>query len=98
MSIMEKVFKYEETDLPIIKYKDEIWFCGKTVVEILGYAIQRKAIREHVNPEDRVRLAELRGASEFRGSKTDHIRYRGSKMEQITRKTQSILTSPVYTV
>ena len=54
MSIIEKVFRYEETDLPVIKYKDEIWFRGKTVAEILGYAIQHKAIREHVDLEDRV--------------------------------------------
>ena len=53
MSIIEKVFRYEQTDLPIIKYKDEIWFRGKTVAEILGYAIQRKAICEHVDPEDK---------------------------------------------
>ena len=51
MCIIEKVFRYEETDLPIIKYKDEILFRGKTVAEFLGYAIQHKAIREHVDPE-----------------------------------------------
>ena len=50
--IIEKVFRYEETDLSIIKYKDEILFRGKTVAKILGYAIQRKAIREHVDLED----------------------------------------------
>ena len=59
MNIIEKVFKYEQTDLPIIKYKDEIWFRGKTVAEILGYAIQRKAIREHADPEDKRKLSEL---------------------------------------
>ena len=59
MNIIEKVFRYEETDLPIIKYKDEIWFRGKTVVEILGYAIQRKAIREHVDPEDKGKIVRI---------------------------------------
>ena len=59
MSIIEKVFRCEQTDLPIIKYKDEIWFRGKTVAEILGYAIQRKAIREHVDPEDKRKRSEL---------------------------------------
>ena len=63
MSIIKKVFSYEETELPVIKYKDEIWFRRKTVVEILGYAIQCKAISEHVDPEDRVRLTELRGGT-----------------------------------
>ena len=73
MSIIEKVFKYEETELSVIKCKDDIWFRGKTIAEILGYAIQRKAIREHVDLEDRVRLAELRGVSESRGPKTDPL-------------------------
>ena len=73
MSIIKKVFCYEETQLPVFKCKDEIWFGGKTIAGILGYAIQPKAIREHVDPEDRVRLAELRGVSESRGSKTDPL-------------------------
>ena len=63
MSIIKKAFSYEETELPVIKYKDEIWFRGKTVAEILGYAIQCKVIREHVDPEDRVRLTELCGGT-----------------------------------
>ena len=53
------MFRYEQTDLPIIKYKDEIWFRGKTVAEMLGYAIHCKAIREHVDPEDKRKLSEL---------------------------------------
>ena len=44
MTIIEKVFHYEESELSVIKCKDEIWFKGKTIAEILGYAIQRKAI------------------------------------------------------
>ena len=67
MSIIKKVFSYEETELPVIKYKDEIWFRGKTIAEILGYAIQRKAIREHVDPEDRVRPAQFK----LLGQRTD---------------------------
>ena len=59
MSIIKKVFHYEETELPVIEYKDEMWFKGKTQAEILGYAIQRKAIREHVDPEDKRKLSEL---------------------------------------
>ena len=71
MCIIDKVFRYEETDLPIIEYKDEVWFRGKTVVEILGYAIQHKAIREHVDPEDKRKLSEL--GLKSRGSKTDPL-------------------------
>ena len=34
MSIIEKVFIYEETELSVIKYKDDIWFRGKRTAEI----------------------------------------------------------------
>ena len=35
MSIIEKVFKYGETELSVIKCKDDIWFRG-TPLEILS--------------------------------------------------------------
>ena len=82
MCIIKKVFHYEETELPIIKCKDDIWFRGKTIAEILKYANQRKAIRDHVDPEDRAGVDELHGgtnrssslrASGSRGSKTDPL-------------------------
>ena len=59
MSIIEKVFKYEATELPVIKYKDEIWFKAVVVATILKYTNQRKAIRDHVDPEDKRKLSEL---------------------------------------
>ena len=33
MCIIQKVFYFEETELPVIKYKDEIW----VKANILGY-------------------------------------------------------------
>ena len=65
MSIIKKAFYYEETELPVIKCKDDIWFRGKTIAEILKYANQRKAIRDHVEPEDRARFDELHGGNEL---------------------------------
>ena len=59
MSIIEKVFKYEATELPVIKYEDEIWFKAVVVATILKYTNQRKAIRNHVDPEDKRKLSEL---------------------------------------
>ena len=47
MGIVEKVFKYEETELSVIKRQDDIWFGGKTIAEILGYFNPLKAIRTH---------------------------------------------------
>ena len=63
MSIIEKVFKYEATELPVIKYKDEIWFKAVVVATILKYTNQRKAIRDHVDPEDKRKLSELMSKS-----------------------------------
>ena len=56
MSIIEKVFHYEENEISVIKSKGEIWFRGKDIAKALGYSIPRKAIREHVDPEDRSSL------------------------------------------
>ena len=42
MCIIKKVFHYEETELPVIKCKDDIWFRGKTIAEILSTQINVK--------------------------------------------------------
>ena len=56
MSIIEKVFHYEENKITVIKCRNNIWFRGKDIAKALGYSIARKAIREHVDPEDRLSL------------------------------------------
>ena len=56
MSVLEKVFHYEENEITVIKCRDDIWFRGKDIAKALGYSIPRKAIREHVDPEDRLSL------------------------------------------
>ena len=57
MSIIEKVFHYEENEISVIKSNHgEIWFRGKDIAKALGYSIPRNAIREHVDPEDRSSL------------------------------------------
>ena len=61
MSVIEKVFHYEESELSVIECKDEIWLRGKAVTEILKYTNQCKAIHNHVDPEDRARFDELYG-------------------------------------
>ena len=57
--IIEKVFRYEQTDLLIIKYKDEIWIKAVAVATILRYKNTTKSIRDHVDPEDKRKLSEL---------------------------------------
>ena len=59
MSIVEKVLHYEENEISVIKCRDEIWFRGKDIAKASGYSIPRKAIHEHVDPEDRSSLEHL---------------------------------------
>ena len=77
MSIIEKVFKYEATELPVIKYEDQIWFKAVAIATILKYTNQRKAFRDHVDPEDKRKLSELMSKSKWNESfrlKTDPLK------------------------
>ena len=65
MYIIKKIFYYEETKLPVIKYKDEIWVRAKTVDNILRYQNTIKTISEHVDPEYKKRLSELEPKSKW---------------------------------
>ena len=58
-SIIERVFKYEETELSVIKCQDDIWFKGKTRVEILDCSHPLKAIRMHVDSEEKKEISKL---------------------------------------
>ena len=54
--MMEKTFKNEELGIELksfIDYKQNIWFLGKDVAKILGYSDTDKAIRRHVDDEDK---------------------------------------------
>ena len=44
MGIIEKVYHYEENEITVIKYRDEIWFRGKDIAKALGYEKTRIAI------------------------------------------------------
>ena len=59
MSIMEKVFHYEATELSVIKFKDEIWFKAKQVALLLGYLDPGRSIRQNFDPEDKISLEKL---------------------------------------
>ena len=70
MSIIERVFKYEETELSVINRKDDIWFRGRTIAEILGYSNPLKSIRKHVDSEDKSNISGLEPKS--RGARNGH--------------------------
>ena len=86
MSIIEKVFHYEESEISVIKCKDDIWFRGKDIAKALGYSIPRKAIPEHVDPEDRSSLESLQASLTKGGSKTDPPSKRAEKCNFHKRK------------
>ena len=60
MSIIEKVFHYEENEITVIKCRDEIWFKGKDIAKALGYEKTRNAILKHVDDDDKSILEDLR--------------------------------------
>ena len=60
MSILEKVFYYEENEITVIKCRDEIWFTFKDIAKALGYEKTRNAILKHVDDDDKSILEDLR--------------------------------------
>ena len=66
MSIIEKVFHYEENEITVIKCRDEIWFRGKDIAKALGYEKARNAILKHINNDDKPILEDLRRGPQIR--------------------------------
>ena len=66
MSIIEKVFHYEENEITVIKCRDEIWFRGKDIAKALGYEKTHNAILKHVNDDDKSILEDLRRGPQIR--------------------------------
>ena len=64
MSIIKKVFHYEENKISVIKCNDEIWFQGKSVAQLLGYLKLLKALHTHVDKENKRKLSDLEGVSQ----------------------------------
>ena len=69
MSIVEKLFHYNKSQVNVVKCDDEIWFKGKDIANALGYENPGKAIREHVDPDDNMPIDGLltvfKGGSEL---------------------------------
>ena len=66
MSIIEKVFHYEENEISVIKCRDDIWFRGKDIAKALGYEKTRNAILKHVDDDDKSILEDLRRGPQIR--------------------------------
>ena len=61
MSIIEKVFHYEENEISVTKCNDEIWFRGKSVAQSLGYLKPLKPLHTHVDKDNKRKLSDLEG-------------------------------------
>lgn len=48
-----KIFDYHGQEVRTVEMNGQPWFAGKDVAEVLGYANPQKAIRDHVDEEDR---------------------------------------------
>ena len=66
MSIIEKVFHYEENEISFIKCRDDIWFRGKDIAKALGYQKTRNAILKHVDDDDKSILEDFRRGPQIR--------------------------------
>ena len=72
MSIIEKVFHFNENQINVVKCNDDIWFKGKDIANVLGYENPGKAIRIHVDSDDKMPIDELLTVSKG-GSKSDPL-------------------------
>ena len=66
MSIIEKVFQYEENKISVIKCRDNIWLRGKDIAKALGYEKTRNAILKHVDDDDKSILEDFRRGPQIR--------------------------------
>ena len=67
MSIIEKVFHYEENEISVIKCRDEIWFRGKDIAKALGYEKTHNAILKHVDDDDKSILEDIERGPQIGG-------------------------------
>ncbi len=49
-----QAFKFEANEVRTVIIENEAWFVGKDVAETLGYANASKAVRDHVDDDDKI--------------------------------------------
>ena len=59
MSVIEKVFHFNENQINVVKCNNDIWFKGKDIANSLGYENPGKAITIHVDSDDKMSIDEL---------------------------------------
>ncbi len=54
MSNTLKVFNFESNEVRTLLINNEPWFVGKDVATVLGYSNASKALKDHVDEEDKL--------------------------------------------
>ena len=49
-----KLFNFEGNNVRTLEIDEEVYFVGKDVAKVLGYARLQKAVNDHVDPEDKI--------------------------------------------
>jgi prophage antirepressor-like protein len=70
MTSLIEIVEFDYQKIKIYGTPDEPWFCGKDVAITLGYANPTKAIRDHVDDDDKNILSNI-----FKGSEIDPMTY-----------------------
>ena len=72
-NIIEKKFFSDRLEIVLSSFidnKQNVWFKGKDVAQILGYRDTKKAIKQHVSEENKI--IQLIHPNDNRGYKTPH--------------------------
>ena len=59
MSIIEKLFHFNKNQIHVVKCNNDTWFKGKDIANSLGYENPGKAVRIHVDSDDKMPIDEL---------------------------------------
>ena len=49
-----QLFNFEGNNVRTLEIDEEVYFVGKDVAKVLGYARLQKAVNDHVDPEDKI--------------------------------------------
>ena len=86
MSVIEKVFHFNRNQINVVKCNNDIWFKGKDIANSLGYENPGKAIRIHVDSDDKMPIDELLTVSKG-GSDSDPPSKGGPKSVPLLKST-----------
>lgn len=53
---LPQIFNFDQHEVRTVVINDEPFFIGKEIAELLGYSNSRKALNDHVDPEDKIIL------------------------------------------